>query len=105
MKTTRATQVRVGLLILLSLVALGGTVVMLGKERRFFENRVNYEIHYSRINGLTKGAPVSLSGVKVGSDRKTTSWFKSRWLEMWRPVSEGTRWLGFVRTGFWVINS
>ncbi|MCH7571091.1 MAG: MCE family protein, partial [Deltaproteobacteria bacterium] len=72
MKTTRPTQVRVGLLILLSLIALGSTVVMLGKERRFFENRVDYEIHYTRINGLTKGAPVSLSGVKVGSVESLT---------------------------------
>ncbi len=72
MKTTRPTQVRVGLLILLSLFALGGTVFMLGKERRFFEDRVDYEIHYSRINGLTKGAPVSLSGVKVGSVESLT---------------------------------
>ncbi len=50
MKTTRATQVRVGLLILLSLIALGGTVVMLGKERRLFKNRVNFEVRFTRTN-------------------------------------------------------
>ena len=45
---------------------------MLGKERRLFENRVNYEIHYSRINGLKEGAPVNLSGVTVGSVESLT---------------------------------
>ena len=72
MKATRETQVRVGLLILLSLAVLGGTIFMLGKERRLFENRVNYKIHLSRTNGLTVGAPVSLSGVTVGSVESLT---------------------------------
>lgn len=72
MKTTRETQVRVGLLILVSLTALGGTIFMLGKERRLFENRVDYRIHLSRTNGLTVGAPVSLSGVTVGSVESLT---------------------------------
>ena len=72
MKATRETQVRVGLLILLSLAVLGGTIFMLGKERRLFENRVVYKIHLSRTNGLTVGAPVSLSGVTVGSVESLT---------------------------------
>jgi len=72
MKTTQAMQVRVGLFILLSLTVLGGTIFMLGKERRLFENRVVYKIHYSRINGLKEGAPVNLSGVTVGSVESLT---------------------------------
>ncbi|MFQ5541931.1 MAG: MlaD family protein [Candidatus Binatia bacterium] len=72
MKTTRETQVRVGLLILVSLTVVGGTTFLLGKERRLFENRVDYRIHLSRTNGLTVGAPVSLSGVTVGSVESLT---------------------------------
>ncbi|MFQ5851645.1 MAG: MlaD family protein [Candidatus Binatia bacterium] len=72
MKTTRATQIRVGLLILVSLTALGGTIFMLGKERRLFEHRVDFEIRFSRTNGLKEGAPVSFSGVTVGSVQSMT---------------------------------
>ncbi len=72
MKPTRATQIRVGLFILLSLTALVGTIFILGKERRFFENRVNFEVRFTRTNGLNEGAPVSLSGVTVGSVESLT---------------------------------
>ena len=67
MKATQETQVRVGLLILLSLAVLGGTIFMLGKERRLFENRVVFKIEIYRTNGRTVWAPVIKTGVTGGS--------------------------------------
>ncbi len=66
MRPNRALQIRVGLLILISLAILGTTVFMMGKERRLFERRVPFEIHFSRTVGLREGSPVSLTGVTVG---------------------------------------
>ena len=67
MKTTPAMQFKVGLLMLVSLIIFGATILLMGKERRLFESRVPFEIHFSRAIGLRQGAPVSLAGVTVGS--------------------------------------
>lgn len=67
MKPTPALQIKVGLLILTSLVILGAAIFLMGKERRLFENKVSFEIHFSRTLGLREGAPISLTGVRVGS--------------------------------------
>ncbi|MGH7771597.1 MAG: MlaD family protein [Candidatus Binatia bacterium] len=65
-------QIRVGLLILASLIILGGTILLMGRERRFFENKVPFEIRFSRTIGLRQGAPISLTGVTVGSVESLT---------------------------------
>lgn len=67
MKTNAASKLRVGLLIVTALVILAVTILLMGKERRLFENKVPFEIHFSRTNGLRVGAPISLTGVTVGS--------------------------------------
>ncbi len=74
MKPTRTIQIqiRVGLLILASLIILGGTILLMGKERRFFEDKVPFEIRFSRTIGLREGAPISLTGVTVGSVESLT---------------------------------
>ena len=67
MKRTPISQIKVGLLILTSLIVFGSTIFLLGKERRFFEGKVPFKVHFSRTNGLREGAHISLAGVKVGS--------------------------------------
>lgn len=67
MKADAASKIRVGLLILTSLLVLALSILLMGKERRLFENRVPFEIRFSRTNGLRVGAPISLTGVTVGS--------------------------------------
>lgn len=66
MKPTPALQIKVGLLIVTALILLSVTIFLMGKERRFFENKVPFEIHFSRTIGLREGAPISLTGVRVG---------------------------------------
>ncbi|MEK7342037.1 MAG: MlaD family protein [Candidatus Binatota bacterium] len=67
MRPTSALQIKVGLLIVTALILLSVTIFLMGKERRFFENKVAFKIHFSRTIGLREGAPVSLTGVRVGS--------------------------------------
>lgn len=67
MKPTPALQIKVGLLIVTALILLSVIIFLMGKERRFFENKVPFEIHFSRTIGLREGAPITLSGVRVGS--------------------------------------
>lgn len=67
MKRTLASQIRVGLLVLTSLIIFGSTILLMGKERRLFETKVPFEVRFSRTIGLREGAPISLSGVTVGS--------------------------------------
>jgi len=60
-------QLRVGLLILTGLSLLAVAISLMGKEKRLFERRVPYRIHFGRTVGLQEGARVNLSGVVVGS--------------------------------------
>lgn len=72
MKPAPALQIKVGLLIVASLIILSVTIFLMGKERRFFENKVPFEIHFSRTIGLREGAQISLTGVRVGSVESLT---------------------------------
>ena len=47
-------------------LAMLGTF-LIGREQRFWETKQAYEIRFTRINGLRVGAPVSLTGVDIGS--------------------------------------
>jgi len=40
---------------------------LIGREQRFWERKQPYEIRFTRVNGLRIGAPVSLTGVDIGS--------------------------------------
>src|SRR5438105_14805220 len=39
----------------------------LNQEQRFWERKAQYDVHFSRTGGLQTGAPVSLSGVTIGT--------------------------------------
>ena len=59
--------VKTGILVCTALVILMVTVFSLGSEQRFWERKVQYEIHFTRTGGLQVGSQVSLNGVVVGS--------------------------------------
>src|SRR2546429_166893 len=44
-----------------------GAIVTVGQQEHFWERKVRYEMHFARTNGLQVGAPVSLTGVAIGS--------------------------------------
>lgn len=62
-----ARTAKIGLLIAAALAIFMVTIFSLGAEQRFWERKVQYEIHFARTNGLQKGALVSLTGVPIGS--------------------------------------
>jgi phospholipid/cholesterol/gamma-HCH transport system substrate-binding protein len=59
--------VKIGLLVAVALVILMVTIFSLGAEQRFWERKVQYEIHFTRTGGLQVGSLVSLNGVPIGS--------------------------------------
>ena len=59
--------VKIGLMITTALVILVVTIFSLGSEQRFWERKVQYEIHFTRTGGLQVGSQVSLNGVPIGS--------------------------------------
>ncbi|MGH7820488.1 MAG: MlaD family protein, partial [Candidatus Binatia bacterium] len=67
MPSAASRNVRVGVLVSVALALLMTGTFFIGRERRFWESKVDYEIHFQRTNGLRVGSPVSLSGVDVGS--------------------------------------
>ena len=65
--TPGAQTARVGFLVFVALTILVATVMSLGGEQKFWERKIQYEVHFARTNGLQVGAPVSLTGVTIGS--------------------------------------
>src|SRR5206468_11933131 len=62
-----AQTARVGFLVFVALAILVATIMSLGGEQKFWERKVQYEVHFARTNGLQVGAPVSLTGVTICS--------------------------------------
>src|SRR5438034_1065645 len=62
MRTTK-----IGLLVAIALAVLMVTVFSLNQEQPFWERKVQYELRFTRTGGLQTGAPVSLSGVSLGT--------------------------------------
>src|SRR5207249_6243829 len=58
---------RIGILVVAAIVILMVTIFSLGAEQRFWERKIQYEVHYTRTGGLQTGSQVSLNGVLVGS--------------------------------------
>ncbi len=62
----RATKVRVGIFVLVSLAVFLGVIYMLGARARLFEARYSIQAEFSDVGGLQPGATVRLAGVQIG---------------------------------------
>jgi phospholipid/cholesterol/gamma-HCH transport system substrate-binding protein len=62
-----AKETRVGVLVLASLVIAGVAIFLLGGQQHLWQRKVDFTLHFARTNGLQTGAPVSLSGLPIGS--------------------------------------
>jgi phospholipid/cholesterol/gamma-HCH transport system substrate-binding protein len=60
-------EVKVGAFVAFGLLIAGGVVFMIGDERRAFEAKERYYAVFDDVQGLTRGAPVRMGGVDVGS--------------------------------------
>jgi phospholipid/cholesterol/gamma-HCH transport system substrate-binding protein len=61
------TQVKVGIFLLTGITVLLVTIFMLGSNKSLFQEVVEIHSYFDSVQGLNKGAVVSLAGVKVGN--------------------------------------
>jgi phospholipid/cholesterol/gamma-HCH transport system substrate-binding protein len=62
----RATTVRVGIFVLVSLAVFLGVIYMLGARARLFEARYTIYAEFTEVGGLQEGATTRLAGVQIG---------------------------------------
>ena len=62
----RATKIRVGIFVLVSLGVFLAVVYMLGARARLFEARYIIHAEFTEVAGLQEGATVRLAGVQIG---------------------------------------
>lgn len=62
----RALKFRVGVFVIVSLLAFLGTIYALGARARLFESRYTIYADFTEVAGLTEGATVRLAGVQIG---------------------------------------
>lgn len=67
MNRDRRLEVKVGLFVVGTLLLGGVGVLLLGKSKHVFEQRVMLHATFGEVAGLVQGAPVRLSGVNVGT--------------------------------------
>jgi phospholipid/cholesterol/gamma-HCH transport system substrate-binding protein len=63
-------ELRVGLLVIASFTILGLTILYIGSQQGIFAETYLLKVYMARVNGLQTGAPVWLSGMRVGSVRE-----------------------------------
>lgn len=61
------TQIKVGIFLAAGLAVLLTTIFMLGSNKSMFQEVVEVSSYFDSVQGLNKGAVVSLAGVKVGN--------------------------------------
>ena len=62
----RSLQLRVGIFVVIALVAFLGMIYMLGARARLFEARYTLHADFTEVGGLAEGATVRLAGVQIG---------------------------------------
>ena len=61
------TQIKVGIFLAAGIAVLLVTIFMLGSNKSMFQEVVELRSYFDSVQGLNKGAVVSLAGVKVGN--------------------------------------
>src|SRR5262249_54646105 len=67
--STRTLRQRLGLLVILAAAAFALLVVMFGSLPGLFHRTVRYTVRFTEAPGVTEGAPVRRSGVRIGTVR------------------------------------
>jgi phospholipid/cholesterol/gamma-HCH transport system substrate-binding protein len=62
----RALKFRVGIFVIVSVLAFLGTIYALGARARLFESRYTIHADFTQVGGLAEGATVRLAGVQIG---------------------------------------
>lgn len=67
MRRENVQAMRVGLLVILAILALGSGVFLIGEQNRLFQRKHHYVVRFENVAGLQSGNPVQLNGVQVGN--------------------------------------
>jgi phospholipid/cholesterol/gamma-HCH transport system substrate-binding protein len=59
-------DVKVGIFVFVGVVLSGFVVFLIGSERRLFSSATEYRTRFADVQGLSKGAPVRMGGVRIG---------------------------------------
>jgi phospholipid/cholesterol/gamma-HCH transport system substrate-binding protein len=62
----KKSDVKVGIFVLMGILLSGVVVFLIGSERRLFSSSVEYTTRFGDVQGLSKGAPVRMGGVRIG---------------------------------------
>lgn len=65
-KKQRATDVKVGLFVVLGIAATFMSLFLVGQERKLWESRASLRAQFSNVGGLKVGGAVRLAGVNIG---------------------------------------
>lgn len=68
----RAIKWRVGIFVLIALLAFLGTIYALGARARLFESRYTFYADFNQVAGLAEGATVRLAGIQIGRVKDIT---------------------------------
>ena len=60
-------DLKVGLFVLLGLLLTGLVIFLIGDERRLFVSSVTFHTKFGDVQGLNRGAPIRMGGVRIGS--------------------------------------
>jgi phospholipid/cholesterol/gamma-HCH transport system substrate-binding protein len=59
-------DIKVGVFVLFGLVLAVLVIFLIGDERRYFNSSVEYRADFNEVEGLKRGAPVNMGGVRIG---------------------------------------
>ncbi len=62
----RNLRIRLGIFVVVTLVLLGGLILLFGSLPPLFRNTQNYTIDFNDAPGISQGSPVRRSGVRIG---------------------------------------
>jgi phospholipid/cholesterol/gamma-HCH transport system substrate-binding protein len=62
----RNLRIRLGIFVVMSLVMLGGLILLFGSLPTFFRNANRFTIDFNDAPGISQGSPVRRSGVRIG---------------------------------------
>jgi phospholipid/cholesterol/gamma-HCH transport system substrate-binding protein len=68
----RAAKLRVGIFVLVAVLAFLGTIYALGARARLFESRYTIYADFTQVAGLAEGATVRLAGIQIGRVKSIT---------------------------------
>ncbi|MCB0370534.1 MAG: MCE family protein [Bdellovibrionales bacterium] len=70
MEASLKNQIKVGIFVFLGVIAVMGSIFMLGANKAFFSSYAHLYAEFENVQGLARGSVVSLSGVVIGNIEK-----------------------------------